>query len=363
MSKRIYNFSAGPAVLPEAVLKEAASEMLNYQNSGMSVMEMSHRSKVYQDIIDEAELNLRKLMNISDDYAVLFLQGGASTQFSMIPMNLMKNKEADFIITGQWAKKAYQEAKRYLKANVIASSEDKTYSYIPNLDNLNISEQADYVHICENNTIFGTKFHQIPNTNGKLLVSDMSSCILSEPIDVNKYALIYAGAQKNIGPAGTTIVIIRKELITEDVYPNTPTMLQYKIHYDNQSMYNTPPTYGIYLCGKVFKWLLDLGGLEAIYKINLEKANLLYDYLDQSKMFKATVDHPSRSIMNVCFVTGNDELDSKFIKEAKQAGFENLKGHRSVGGMRASIYNAMPREGVSALVDFMRNFENENKGV
>jgi phosphoserine aminotransferase len=363
MSKRIYNFSAGPAVLPEAVLKEAASEMLNYQNSGMSVMEMSHRSKVYQDIIDEAELNLRKLMNISDDYAVLFLQGGASTQFSMIPMNLMRNKEADFIITGEWAKKAYQEAKRYLKANVIATSEDKTFSYIPNLDHLEISEKADYVHICENNTIFGTKFHKLPDTKGKLLISDMSSCILSEPVDVTKYALIYAGAQKNIGPAGTTIVIIRKDLIYDDIYPNTPTMLQYKIHYQNQSMYNTPPTYGIYLCGKVFKWLLDLGGLEAIHKINIEKANLLYDYLDQSDMFKASVEQPSRSIMNVCFVTGNDELDSKFIKEAKQAGFENLKGHRSVGGMRASIYNAMPTAGIQALVEFMRNFENENKGV
>ncbi len=278
--KRIYNFSAGPAILPEAVLQKAANEMLNYNDSGMSVMEMSHRSKLYQSIIDQAEADLRTLMNIPNNYKVLFVQGGASTQFAMIPMNLMKNGEADYIVTGQWAQKAYEEAQIYGKANVVASSKDKTFSYIPDVSDLNISPNADYVHMCENNTIYGTKFYDLPNTKGKILISDMSSCILSEPIDVTKYGLIYAGAQKNIGPAGTVIVIIREDLITEDVYPKTPTMLSYKTHSDNGSMYNTPPTYGIYLCGLVFKWLLDLGGLEAIHKINIEKANVLYDYLD-----------------------------------------------------------------------------------
>lgn len=359
--KRVYNFSAGPAVLPEDVLKEAALEMLDYRDSGMSVMEMSHRSKVYENIIVQAEADLRTLLGIPDHYKVLFLQGGASLQFAMVPINLMKNKVADFIVTGQWAKKAYQEAGRYLKANKIASSEDTTFSYIPNLENVAISPDADYVHICENNTIYGTRFTKYPDTKGKILISDMSSCILSEPIDVTKYGLIYAGAQKNIGPAGTTIVIIREDLIPDDLPEWVPTMMQFKTHAENGSMYNTPPTYGIYLCGKVFQWLLNQGGLEAIQKINIAKAALLYDYLDQSKLFKGTVDKQDRSLMNVCFKTDHEEIDNRFLKEAKLAGFENLKGHRSVGGMRASIYNAMPMEGVQALVSFMREFENNIK--
>lgn len=359
--KRVYNFSAGPAVLPEDVLKEAALEMLDYRDSGMSVMEMSHRSKVYENIIVQAEADLRTLLGIPDHYKVLFLQGGASLQFAMVPINLMKNKVADFIVTGQWAKKAYQEAGRYLKANKIASSEDTTFSYIPNLENVAISPDADYVHICENNTIYGTRFTKHPDTKGKILISDMSSCILSEPIDVTKYGLIYAGAQKNIGPAGTTIVIIREDLIPDDLPEWVPTMMQFKTHAENGSMYNTPPTYGIYLCGKVFQWLLNQGGLEAIQKINIAKAALLYDYLDQSKLFKGTVDKQDRSLMNVCFKTDHEEIDNRFLKEAKLAGFENLKGHRSVGGMRASIYNAMPMEGVQALVSFMREFENNIK--
>ncbi|MFA5560830.1 MAG: 3-phosphoserine/phosphohydroxythreonine transaminase [Acholeplasmataceae bacterium] len=357
MSKRIYNFSAGPATLPEAVLKEAAAEMLNYQNSGMSVMEMSHRSKVYQQIIDEAEADLRELMNIPENYRVLFLQGGASLQFAMIPLNLMKNKVADYILTGNWAQKAYEEAQKYGKINVLASSEDRTYAYIPNLTDLKISEDADYVHICENNTIFGTRFVDLPDTKGKTLVSDQSSCILSEPIDVSKYGVIYAGAQKNIGPAGTVIVIIREDLIPTEKIKEVPTMLQYKIHNDAGSMYNTPPTYGIYLCGKVFKYLLSLGGLEKVQAYNIKKANILYNFLDNSKLFYGTVDAEYRSLMNVCFKTDSDELNDLFIKEAKAKGFENLKGHRVVGGMRASIYNAMPIEGVQALVDFMREFE------
>lgn len=358
---RIYNFSAGPAVLPEEVLKEAADEMLDYNGSGMSVMEMSHRSKVYETIIKDAEKDLRDLMNIPDNYKVLFLQGGASLQFAMIPMNLMKNKVADYIVTGQWAKKAYEEGCIYGKANVIASSKDKTFSYIPDCSDLPISEDADYVHICENNTIYGTKFKELPNTKGKILVADMSSCFLSEPVDVTKYGLIYGGVQKNIGPAGVVIVIVREDLVTEDTLPGTPTMMKYKIHVDNESMYNTPPAYGIYICGKVFKWLKNMGGLEAMKIHNEKKAAILYDFLDSSEMFKGTVEKESRSLMNVPFVTGNDELDAKFIKEAKVAGFENLKGHRSVGGMRASIYNAMPIEGVEKLVDFMKKFEPENK--
>ena len=357
---RVYNFSAGPAVLPEEVLQEASQEMLNYNNTGMSVMEMSHRSKAFQDIINQAEQDLRDLMKIPDNYKVLFLQGGASLQFSMIPMNLMKNKVVDYIITGQWAKKAYQEGSRYGKANILASSEDKTFSYIPNCSDLPISEDADYVYICENNTIYGTKFKSLPNTKGKVLVSDISSCILSEPIDVSKYGILFAGAQKNIGPAGTTIVIIREDLITEDYLPETPIMMQYKIHDDSGSLYNTPPAYGIYICGKVFKWLKSIGGLEAIQKINEKKAGILYDFLDQSKLFKGTVVKEDRSLMNAPFVTGDAELDAKFIKEAKEAGFENLKGHRSVGGMRASIYNAMPVEGVEKLVEFMKEFEKAN---
>ena len=355
--KRVCNFSAGPAVLPEEVLMEAAAEMLDYNGTGMSVMEMSHRSKAYQRIIDEAEADLRELMNIPDNYKVLFLQGGASQQFAMIPMNLMKNGVADYIVTGQWAKKAYQEAQKYGKANAVASSADKTFSYIPDCSDLPISEDADYVYICENNTIYGTKFHTLPNTKGKILVSDVSSCFLSEPIDVTKYGMIYGGVQKNIGPAGVVIAIIREDLITEDVYPGTPTMLQYKIHADNGSMYNTPPAYGIYICGKVFKWLKKMGGLEAMKAYNEKKAKILYDYLDSSKLFKGTVRKEDRSLMNVPFVTGNEELDAEFVKAASAAGFENLKGHRTVGGMRASIYNAMPIENVEKLVAFMKEFE------
>ena len=357
---RVYNFSAGPAVLPESVLKEAAAEMLDYNGTGMSVMEMSHRSKAYDEIIKTAEADLRDLMNIPDNYKVLFLQGGASQQFAMIPMNLMKNKVADYIVTGQWAKKAYQEAQKYGKANKIATSEDKTFSYIPDCSDLPISEDADYVYICENNTIYGTKFKELPNTKGKLLVSDVSSCFLSEPVDVSKYGVIYGGVQKNIGPAGVFIVIIREDLITEDVLPGTPTMLQYKIHADADSLYNTPPAYGIYICGKVFKWIKEMGGLAAMKEHNEKKAKILYDFLDESKMFRGTVVKEDRSLMNVPFVTGDAELDAKFVKAAEAAGFKNLKGHRSVGGMRASIYNAMPIEGVEALVAFMKKFEEEN---
>ena len=357
---RVYNFSAGPAVLPEEVLQEAADEMLDYRGTGMSVMEMSHRSKAYDTIIKEAEADLRELMNIPDNYKVLFLQGGASQQFAMIPMNLMKNRVADYIVTGQWAKKAYQEASLYGKANKIASSEDKTFSYIPDCSDLPISEDADYVYICENNTIYGTKFKTLPNTKGKPLVADVSSCFLSEPVDVTKYGVIYGGVQKNVGPAGVVIAIIREDLITDEVFPGTPTMLRYKIHADADSLYNTPPAYGIYICGKVFKWLKKMGGLEAMKERNEKKAKILYDYLDESKLFKGTVRKEDRSLMNVPFITGNEELDAKFVKEAKEAGFENLKGHRTVGGMRASIYNAMPIEGVEKLVEFMKKFEAEN---
>lgn len=357
---RVYNFSAGPAVLPEEVLKAAAEEMMDYKGTGMSVMEMSHRSKAFEEIIETAEADLRELLQISDDYEVLFLQGGASQQFAMIPMNLMKNKVADYIITGQWAKKAAQEAEKYGKVNRIASSADKTFSYIPDCGDLSVSEDADYVYICENNTIYGTKYKELPNTKGKLLVSDISSCFLSEPMDVSKYGLVYGGVQKNIGPAGTVIVIIRKDLITKDVLPGTPTMLTYKTHADAKSLYNTPPAYGIYICGKVFQWLKSMGGLSVMKERNEKKAKLLYDYLDQSKLFKGTVVAKDRSLMNVPFVTGDADLDAKFVKEAKEAGLENLKGHRSVGGMRASIYNAMPYEGVEALVAFMKKFEEEN---
>ena len=357
---RVYNFSAGPAVLPEEVLKAAAEEMLDYKGTGMSVMEMSHRSKAFEEIINEAEADLRGLMGIPDNYKVLFLQGGASTQFAMIPMNLMKNRVADYIITGQWAKKAAAEAEKYGKVNRIASSADKTFSYIPDCSDLPISEDADYVYICENNTIYGTKYKTLPDTKGKLLVSDVSSCFLSEPVDVTKYGIIYGGVQKNIGPAGTVIVIIREDLITEDVLPGTPTMLTYKTHADAKSLYNTPPAYGIYTCGKVFKWLKSMGGLEVMKERNEKKAKLLYDFLDQSTLFKGTVVPEDRSLMNVPFVTGNADLDAKFVKEAKAAGLENLKGHRTVGGMRASIYNAMPYKGVEALVAFMKKFEEEN---
>ena len=357
---RVYNFSAGPAVLPEEVLKEAAAEMLDYQGTGMSVMEMSHRSKAYQRIIDEAEADLRDLLNIPENYKVLFLQGGAHLQFAMVPMNLMKNKVADYIITGQWAKRAWKEAQKFGKANAIASSEDETFSYIPDCSDLPISQDADYVYICENNTIYGTKFKTLPNTKGKLLVSDVSSCFLSEPMDVSKYGIIYGGVQKNIGPAGVVIAIIREDLITDDVLPGTPTMLQYKTHADNGSMYNTPPAYGIYICGKVFKWLKKQGGLEVMKERNKAKAKVLYDFLDCSRLFKGTVRKEDRSLMNVPFVTGSQDLDAKFIKEAEAAGFTNLKGHRSVGGMRASIYNAMPLEGVEKLVAFMAEFEKNN---
>lgn len=355
--ERVWNFSAGPAVLPEEVLKIAADQMLNYENSGMGVMEMSHRSKVYDKIIKDAEADLRKLMNIPNNYKVLFLQGGGHLQFSMVPINLMKNKVADYIITGEWAKKAVKEGAKYLKANKIASSEDKNFTYIPELSNLKVSSDADYVYICQNNTIYGTRFTELPDTQGKDLVSDMSSNILSEPFDVTKFALIFAGAQKNIGPAGTTIVIIREDLLTDNLPEFCPTMLSYKIHADKDSLYNTPPTYGIYICGLVFKHLLANGGVEEIYKKNLEKANLLYDFLDNSKLFKGTVAKKDRSLMNVTFVTDSEEINDRFIKEATQAGLVNLKGHRSVGGMRASIYNAMPLEGVKALVKFMGDFE------
>jgi len=357
---RVFNFSAGPAVLPECVLQQAAAEMLDYAGTGMSVMEMSHRSKAYQKIIDTAEADLRELMDIPSNYKVLFLQGGASQQFAMIPMNLMKNKVADYIVTGVWAKKACAEAAIYGTANVIASSADKTFSYIPDCSDLPISENADYVYICQNNTIYGTAFKELPNTKGKDLVADVSSCFLAEPVDVSKYGMIYGGVQKNIGPAGVVIAIIREDLITDDVLPGTPTMLRYKTHADNGSMYNTPPAYGIYICGKVFKWLKKQGGLSAMKAYNEKKAKILYDYLDESKLFKGTVRKEDRSLMNVPFVTGDKELDAKFVKEAEAAGFVNLKGHRSVGGMRASIYNAMPIEGVEKLVAFMKDFEEKN---
>jgi len=357
---RVYNFSAGPAVLPEEVLKEAQEEMLDYRGCGMSVMEMSHRSKVFQNIIDEAEADLRDLMGIPSNYKVLFLQGGASLQFSMIPMNLMKNGVADYIVTGQWAKKAYAEAQKYGKANKIASSEDKTFSYIPDCSDLPISPDADYVYICENNTIYGTKYKKLPNTKGKTLVADVSSCFLSEPVNVSDYGIIYGGVQKNIGPAGMVISIVRDDLITDNVLPGTPTMMKFKTHADAGSLYNTPNCYCIYMCGKVFKWLKKMGGLEVMKQRNEEKAKLLYDFLDQSKLFKGTVVPEDRSLMNVPFITGNADLDAKFVKECKEAGLENLKGHRTVGGMRASIYNAMPKEGVEALVAFMKKFEEEN---
>lgn len=357
---RVYNFSAGPAVLPEEVLKEAQEEMLDYRGCGMSVMEMSHRSSMFQQIIDEAEADLRDLMGIPENYKVLFVQGGGALQFSAVPMNLMKNGVADYIVTGQWAKKAYNEAKKYGKAVKIASSEDKTFSYIPDCSDLPIDEDADYVYICQNNTIYGTVYHELPNTKGKDLVADVSSCFLSEPIDVTKYGLIFGGAQKNIGPAGVQIVIIREDLIRDDLPEWVPTLLQYKTQADNGSMYNTPPCYGIYICGKVFKWLKNMGGLTEMKRRNEEKAAILYDFLDNSKMFRGTVRKQDRSLMNVPFVTGDKDLDAKFVAEAKANGMENLKGHRTVGGMRASIYNAMPKAGVEKLVAFMEDFEKKN---
>ena len=358
---RVYNFSAGPAVLPEEVLKEAADEMLDYRGCGMSVMEMSHRSAAFDEIIKTAEQDLRDLMGIPDNYKVLFLQGGASQQFAAVPMNLMKNGVADYIVTGQWAKKAYQEAQKYGKAVKVASSEDKTFSYIPDCSDLPIDDDADYVYICENNTIYGTKYKKLPNTKGKTLVADVSSCFLSEPVDVTKYGVIYGGVQKNVGPAGVVIAIIREDLIPEKpAVENTPTMLAWKTQADADSLYNTPPCYGIYICGKVFKWLKKMGGLEEMQKRNIAKAKVLYDFLDESKLFKGTVRKEDRSLMNVPFVTGDKDMDAKFIKEATAAGFVNLKGHRTVGGMRASIYNAMPIEGVEKLVAFMKQFEADN---
>lgn len=354
---RVYNFSAGPGVLPEPVLEEAAREMMDYRGTGMSVMEMSHRSKPYQRIIDEAEEDLRTLMSIPDNYKVLFLQGGASQQFAMVPMNLMRNRVADYIITGQFSKKAWKEAQLFGQANAVASSADRNFTYIPDCSDLPIGENSDYVYICENNTIYGTKFKTLPNTKGKPLVSDISSCFLSEPLRVTDYGMLYGGAQKNVGPAGVVIAIIREDLIREDVLPGTPTMLRYKTHADNGSMYNTPPTYGIYICGKVFKWLLGLGGLEAMAAYNRKKAAILYDYLDSSKVFHNQVEKKDRSLMNVTFVTGDPQLDARFVAQAGEAGFVNLKGHRSVGGMRASIYNAMPIEGVRKLTEFMADFE------
>lgn len=349
-------------MLPQAVLEKAASEMLDYQGSGQSVMEMSHRSKTYQAIIDEAEALLREVLNIPDNYKVLFLQGGGSTQFAMIPLNLKKNGKADYVITGQWAKKAAAEAKKFLDVNVVASSADTTFTYIPKLDPATFSKDADYFYICLNNTIYGTHYspEQLPDTGDIPLVTDASSCILSEPMDVSKFGLIFAGAQKNMGPAGVTVVIIREDLI-QDVPENVPTMLTYKIHADNGSMYNTPPCYSIYMVKLVLEWLKnDIGGVEKMHELNKAKAAKLYDFLDNSKLFKGTVEKDSRSLMNVPFVTGDKELDAKFVAEAAKAGLVNLKGHRTVGGMRASIYNAMPMEGVDALIDFMKKFEAEN---
>lgn len=358
---RVYNFSAGPAVLPEEVLREAAEEMLDYQGTGMSVMEMSHRSKAYDKIIKDAEADLRDLLNIPDNYRVLFTQGGAHLLFCSVPMNLMTNKKAGYIITGQWAKKAFAEAKKYGEAVELASSADETFSYIPDCSDLAITDDMDYVYICENNTIYGTKYHTLPDTKGKILVADQSSCFLSEPVDVTKYGLIYAGVQKNVGPAGVQIVIIRDDLLEREAMPFTPAMMNFKIQCDNESLYNTPPCYGIYICGKVFKWLKAQGGLEAMKEKNEAKAKLLYDFLDRSELFRGTVRKEDRSMMNVPFVTGSADLDAKFIAEATAAGFVNLKGHRSVGGMRASIYNAMPIEGVEKLVAFMEEFEKNNK--
>ncbi len=359
---RVFNFSAGPAVLPEEVLKTAAAEMLDYHGSGMSVMEMSHRSKVYESIIETAEQDIRDLYGIPDNYRVLFLQGGASLQFSMIPMNLMKNGKAAYIVTGQWAKKAWQEAGKYGEAIKIASSEDKTFSYIPDCSDLPIPEDADYVYICENNTIYGTKYKKLPNTKGHPLVADVSSCFLSEPVNISDYGIIYGGVQKNVGPAGVVISIIREDLIPDEPYfAGTPTMMSFKTHADAKSLYNTPPTYGIYICGLVFKWLKEQGGLAAMKERNEKKAALLYEFLDQSKMFSGTVVPEDRSVMNVPFVTGNSDLDKKFVAESEAAGLVNLKGHRTVGGMRASLYNAMPYEGVETLVQFMERFEKENR--
>ena len=357
---RVYNFSAGPAVLPEEVLKQAAAEMLDYQGCGMSVMEMSHRSKEFQGIMDAAETDLRELMGIPDNYRVIFMQGGATAQFAAIPMNLMRNKVADYIVSGSWSNKAAKEAQTYGQVNVVASSKDGNFSYVPDVDALRLSPDADYVYICQNETITGTTYHKLPDTNGKPLISDVSSMFLSEPIDVAKYGVIYGGVQKNVGPAGVAIVIARDDLVTDEVLAGTPTILNWKVNADKGSMNNTPPCYTIYICGLVFKWLKEQGGLAGIGARNREKAQILYDFLDQSKLFKGTARVEDRSIMNVPFVTGSDELDAKFCAEAAAHGIANIKGHRSVGGMRASIYNAMPIEGVKALVAYMEQFEKEN---
>lgn len=358
---RVFNFSAGPSMMPEAVLKKAAAQMLDYEGSGQSVMEMSHRSKVYQSIIDSAEALLREVMNIPDNYKVLFLQGGGSSQFAMIPLNLMtKHGKADYIITGQWAKKAFQEGSRYGKARAVDSSAEKTFSYIPKTDKSMFDPDADYVYICMNNTIYGTVYHTLPDTGDIPLVADISSCILSEPIDVSKFGLFFAGAQKNMGPAGVTVVIIREDIIGEPM-DITPTMFKYKIHAENKSLYNTPPCYGIYMIKLMLEWIKnDIGGLENMKKLNEQKANLIYGFLDSSSLFKGTVEKEDRSLMNIPFVTGNEELDALFVKEAAENGFVNIKGHRTVGGMRASVYNGMPLEGVQKLVSFMKKFEKEH---
>ncbi len=357
---RVYNFSAGPAVMPEEVLKEAAAEMMDYQGTGMSVMEMSHRSSMYQKIIDEAEQDLRDLMNIPDNYKVLFIQGGGHVQFAMVPMNLFVNKVGDYILTGQWATKAWKEAKLYGTANAIASSEDAKFSYIPDCSDLPVDENADYVYICLNNTIYGTVYHELPDTKGKDLVADISSCFLSEPLDVSKFGILWGGVQKNVGPAGLAIAIVREDLIRDEVLSGTPTMLKYKTYASSGSLYNTPPTYNIYICGKVFKWLKKQGGLEEMKRRNEEKAAILYDFLDSSALFHGTAAKKDRSLMNIPFVTDDPDLNALFLKEAEAAGFVNLKGHRSVGGMRASLYNAMPKEGVEKLVAFMKEFEKKH---
>ena len=357
---RVYNFSAGPATMPVEVLEEVRDEMLNYKGSGMCVMEMSHRSKVFQQIVDEAEADLRTLMGIPDNYKVLFIQGGATLQFAAIPLNLCKNGVFDYIVTGNWSKKAAAEAKKYGKVNVIASSEDRNYSYIPDCSDLPIDEDADYVYICENETIHGTTYPVLPNTKGKILVSDQSSMFLSKPCNVSDYGLIYGGVQKNVCPAGLAIVIIREDLIREDIDPKCPIYLRYDTHANNGSMYNTPNCWAIYVCGKVFKYLLRNGGLEAMAKRNEEKAKVMYDFLDSSRMFRGTVEKKDRSLMNIPFVTGDKDKDAAVVAATKAAGFDNLKGHKSVGGLRASIYNAMPKEGVEALVEFLKKYEAEN---
>ena len=358
--KRVYNFSAGPATMPVPVLEEIAAEMLDYKGSGMSVMEMSHRSKVYQTIIDEAEADLRELMGIPDNYKVLFIQGGATLQFAMIPLNLMVNGVADYIVTGAWSQKAYKEAQKYGKINLVASSKDRNYSYIPDCSDLPISQDADYVYICENETIHGTTYWKLPNTKGKTLVSDQSSMFLSRPCNVSDYGMIYAGAQKNVGPAGLAIVIIREDLIRPEIDPKAPAYMSYAIHADNGSMYNTPNCWAIYVCGKVFKYLKSIGGLGAMDKINREKAQLLYDFLDNSALLSGTVDKKDRSLMNIPFVTGDAEKDAAVVAATKAAGLDNLKGHRSVGGLRASVYNAMPKAGVEALVAVLKEYEAKN---